>query len=436
MRDHSPISPAQPESGAAGEVPSMRIALVHNLMSGGAKRTLTEATRRLAGRHHVDEFTLTGSEHGFADIRPYIAGHTEFLFEPLPLLQSPFGRINQLMRRADLSRLNRLARTTARRIEDGGYDVVLVHPCQFEQAPSVLKYLTRVPTVYYCHEPRRSVHEAPPPRPYDDDANARRKLLNRLDPFPGMYQRALRAVDRVNTRSAKTVLVNSRFTADAVDRIYGISAQISYHGVDADLFQPTGAEKGDFILSVGSLTPLKGFDFLIRAIAAYDGPARPPLVVVSNFQNPEERRFLQQLAADLGVDLRLRAGVSDTDLVRFYNEAKLVVYSPIREPFGLVPLEAMACATPIVAVAEGGIPESVVDGETGRLVERDARAFAAAIRELVDNPLLARQYGTNGRARVLERWTWDRAVSTLEGHLNDAIGQQSYGAAAAPALAR
>jgi glycosyltransferase involved in cell wall biosynthesis len=340
------------------------------------------------------------------------------------------------MRRADLTRLNRLARQIASRIDEGGYDVVLVHPCQFEQAPSVLRHLEKTPSVYYCHEPRRSVHEAPPPRPYDDNAIGRRKLLNKLDPLPAFYQRGLRTVDRVNTCSADTVLVNSRFTADAVERIYRIQSQVSYHGLDAEMFRPTGAPRRDFILSVGSLTPFKGFDFLLRALAAYPEKTRPPLVILSNFQNPEEVAFLQQLAAELRVDVSLRTNVNDRDLVRYYNEARLVVYSPIREPFGLVPLEAMACATPIVAVAEGGIPESVVDRETGLLVERDPGKFAEAIRELMNNPVLARQYGDNGRAHVLASWTWDRAVATLEAHLSRTVRERSSVTETTPALAR
>ena len=412
----------------------MRIAIFHDLMSGGAKRTLMESTRRLAQRHEIDAYTLSCSEHAFADIRPYVRDHHVYPFEALPLLRSPFGRLNQAVRCADLLRLGSLARRIARDIDAGGYDVVFVHPCQFEQGSSVLRHL-RTPSVYYCQEPRRVLYETMPARPYDDAVSARRRLLNRLDPLPAAYQGLLRRTDRENTRRASCVLVNSGFMAQTVSRIYGVTPHVSYHGVDVEQFQPAGRARENFVLSVGSLTPLKGFDFLVHGMAAYSGPDRPALLIASNFQNPPERAYLEALARDLGVELILRGNVSDGELVDLYNRARCVVYSPIREPFGLVPLESMACATPVVTVAEGGTSESVVDGHTGRLVPREARAFAAALRETIGDPQRARVLGENGRAHVLARWTWDRAVATLEGHLQRAARREAGEAAPGPALA-
>jgi len=403
----------------------MRIAVFHNLPSGGAKRTLAEAIGRLATRHQVDVYTLSCAEHAFADIRQAVTSHDVCDFESLPLLRSPWGRANQILRAADLLRLSRVARHIARRIEREKYDVVLAHPCRFEQSPSVLRFLGRTPSAYYCHEPLRLVYEATPRRPYDGDTLLRRRMLNRVDPLPAVYRRLRRRVDRVNLRSASTVLVNSRFTARAVERLYQVEARVSYHGVDTAKFHPIGGGKRHNVLSVGSLTPLKGFDFLVRAMAEYPAAGRPTLVLASNFANPPERDYLQHLARDSGVDLVLAGCVDDAELVSLYNQAKAVVYAPIREPFGLVPLEAMACATPVVAVAEGGIPETVLDGQTGFLTERDPGHFAAAVRRLVDDPALARKLGENGREHVLSHWSWDSAVRSLEAHLDTAVRTRS-----------
>ena len=79
----------------------MRIALYHNLPSGGAKRTLQEATKRLAVNHQIDVYTLTTANHDFADLRPYVASHQVFEFQPGALLASPFGRFNQIIRIED-----------------------------------------------------------------------------------------------------------------------------------------------------------------------------------------------------------------------------------------------------------------------------------------------------------------------------------------------
>jgi glycosyltransferase involved in cell wall biosynthesis len=416
-------------------VSHVRIAVYHNLTSGGAKRTLLEGVRRLSRDHRVDAFSLSCAEQEFADLRPWVANHTIEDFAPLPLLRSPFGRLNQALRSADLLRLDRCNRRVAQRIDAGGYDVVFAHPCRFEQSPGVLRYL-RTRSVYYCQEPLRLVYEVMPRRPYDGDEAWVRRVLGSVDPLPGMYRRMVRGRDRANAGHATAVLVNSRFMADAVGRIYGVPARVSYHGVDTAQFRPISLDKRRFVLSVGSLTPLKGFDFLVRALARYPADQRPMLVIASNFQNPPERAYLESLAGALGVQLVLTCAVSDEALVRLYNEALLVAYAPVREPFGLVPLEAMACGTPVVAVAEGGIPESVRHEETGLLTSRDPDQFALAIQALIDDPARAREYGARGREHVLAQWTWDAAVRSLESELVSATQMEAPARAAVPALVR
>jgi glycosyltransferase involved in cell wall biosynthesis len=412
----------------------MRIALYHDLPSGGAKRTLMESARQLAARHQIDVFTLSCAEHDFGDIRPWVHRHHVLPFEPSRLFASPFGRLNQLLRLADLNRLRKLARAIGEQIDRGGYDVALVHPCRFEQSPSVLRYLTRTPSVYYCHETRRLSYEAMPKRPYGEEATWTRRMLNHLDPLPAIYANAVRRNDRNNVQSADRVLVNSAFTARTVKVAYEISADVSYHGVDVVLFRPLGLPKRHVVLSVGSLTILKGFDLLVRAMAEFSDD-RPELVIVSNFENADERVYIEQLARHCGVRLTLLGGVNDDELVRLYNQAQLVAYSPIREPFGLVPLEAMACGTPVVGVNEGGVGESVVDGVTGLLVTRNHRDFATAIGRLIADSTLSQQLGSNGRAHVLQNWTWERATATLERTLEVAAGGSKLSATVAtPAL--
>ena len=407
----------------------MKIAVYHNLPSGGAKRTLQELTRRLAVGHTIDVYSLSGADHAFADLRPWAAAHHVAPFKPLPLLRSPFGRLNQGIRCLDLARLDTVARQVARRIDEGRYDAVFVHPCMYEQAPTVLRYLASTPSVYYCHESNRLLYQAMPPRPHDDAAIGRRRLLNAVDPLPRIYRRQLQRIDQRNLRSADTVLVNSRFTAAAVARIYAVTPEVSYHGVDTSRFRPVPVQKRHMVLSVGSLTRLKGFDFLVESMAQYPVKDRPTLLIASNFEDPLERTYIDQLARERNVNLSIVGSVSDDDLLRLYNEALVVAYAPVREPFGLVPLEAMACGTPVVAVAEGGIPESVVDGETGLLTDRDPTRFAAALARVVTDQALARRLGERGRGHVATQWTWDRATARVEGHLASALDNARGGRA-------
>jgi len=389
----------------------VRIAVYHNLHSGGALRTLSEQVRRLSARHDLTLFTLTTATPVEVDGVPVRA----FPFRPGPELRRPFGRLNRAARAADLVRLMRVNRRMAHAIDAEGFDVVLVHPCQLSQAPPLLRYL-RTPSVYYCHEPLRRLYEPSVPRPYLHGSPLR-GVVDRLDPALRFYRTLLRRIDREATRAATRVLVNSAYTQANVRRIYGVEAHVCRHGIDADRFRPLGLARDGFVLSVGALTPYKGFDLLVEGLARLPEAVRPPLRLICNYAEPQERAYLEGLAADRGVDLGIRVGVEDGELVAAYNRAALVAYTPHREPLGLVPLEAMACATPVVGVDEGGVRETVLHGRTGLRVPRDPRALAEAIGDLLECSERARMMGQAGRRWVVEAWDWEGAVQDLLRHL-------------------
>jgi glycosyltransferase involved in cell wall biosynthesis len=132
---------------------------------------------------------------------------------------------------------------------------------------------------------------------------------------------------------------------------------------------------------------------------------------------PEAQR-LRRLAADLGVNdrLMLRGRVERADMPALLSSADVVVCAPWYEPFGIVPLEAMASGVPVVVTAVGGQIDSVVHGVTGLHVPpRDPGALAAALRELLDHAERRADLGANGRARARERYAFDRiAAATRE----------------------
>jgi len=402
----------------------MRIAVYHELPSGGAKRTLYETVKRLSPSHEIDMYTLEGADGGYCDPRPFCAGYRVFPFHPPRLFRTPLGRLNQLQRWRGLLRLAGIARQSAAEVDSRGYDVVFAQPSMWSQAPLIMMYL-RTPVLYYCQEAPRALYE-PDPRASRHGFSTR-QVIDRIDPLIRLYRATARHLDRRALRAARRVLVNSDFTRQVVKSIYGIDPIVCYHGVDASLFRPMPhIERQPFVLSVGAVQPRKGFDFLIESLALIDPARRPDLLLVGNAEDSHERRYLQSLAALKGVGLRVEVGIGDTELVRRYNQARLVVYAPHGEPFGLVPLEAMACATPVIGVDEGGVRESVVSGVTGLLVERDKEQFARAVIDLLQEPRLLERYSRQGRQHVLANWTWDRAVERVEEQLT-LIARQSEG---------
>jgi glycosyltransferase involved in cell wall biosynthesis len=393
----------------------VRIAIYHNLPSGGGKRALYEMSRRLAEHHEIQVYTLSTADHIFCDLRPHCRAYVIHPFRPAPLARRPFGRLNQGIRGLDLFRLRTLQRQIAAQIDAAGHDVVFVHNCQFGQSPGLLSFL-RTPSVYYCAEPPRQIYEPPADRPYGRYSRAQR-LGNLIDPFPGLYRRTLTGLDRKNVRAARLVLVNSAYSRESLYRVYGIFAQVGYLGVDTERFRPLGLPKDDYVLSVGALNPRKGFDFLIQVLALLGTAQRPRLILASNQADEREQQYLAQLAARLQVEVDFQHQISDAALVELYNRARVTVYTPVMEPFGFVPLESMACETPVLGVREGGVRESVVDGVTGRLADRDPESVAVTLDTMLSHPDLLAAMGVRGRMMVSERWSWEESVARIERHL-------------------
>ncbi len=194
-------------------------------------------------------------------------------------------------------------------------------------------------------------------------------------------------------------------------------------GVDTTRFRPEGAvaarPAAPRILSIGRLVERKGVEDVIRAmpyvpgaeLAIAGGPAREALHV-----DPEACR-LADVAGRLGVADRvtLLGAVAREDVPPLLRSADIVVATPWYEPFGIVPLEAMACGRPVVASAVGGLTDTVSDGETGILVApRDAAAIGGALQRLLGDPALCVRLGQGGRARVLARYRWDHVAEASE----------------------
>lgn len=401
----------------------MRIAIYHNLPSGGGKRALLEMTKGLAKRYEIDVYTLSCAEHEFCDLRPYCNQHVVFPFSPLPLVHRPFGRLNQGIRVLDLFRLNILQRQIANQIDSRNYSVVFVHHCQYGQSPGLLRFL-QTPSVYYCQEPPRKIYEPQFDRPYARYSQAQR-WGNLFDPLPSLYLYTVKKLDYQNVRAAGQVLVNSAYSRESLYRTYGLFARICYLGVDTDRFYPIKTQKENHVLSVGALSPRKGFDFLIEGLSKLDHSCRPRLILVSNHTEMCEQNYLNGLAKRHQVTIDFLSTISDNQLLQLYNQTLATVYAPVMEPFGFVPLESMACGTPVVGVNEAGVRESVTDGVTGFLTERDPEMWACSLNKLLSDPVLANEFGQNGLRQVKTSWTWAASLIQLERELQAAANSTS-----------
>jgi glycosyltransferase involved in cell wall biosynthesis len=194
-------------------------------------------------------------------------------------------------------------------------------------------------------------------------------------------------------------------------------------GVDTSVFTPRGPVAPRTgrprLLVLGRLVERKGQDDAVRALTAVP---EAELVVVGGpptdelDADPEVRR-LRAVAAEAGVADRLvlTGSVSRADVPAWVRSADVVLAVPWYEPFGITPLEAMACGRPVVATAVGGLVDTVADGVTGDLVPpRDPARLGAAVAALLADPDRRAAYGAAGVARVRSRYRWSRVVADTE----------------------
>lgn len=237
--------------------------------------------------------------------------------------------------------------------------------------------------------------------------------------------RLARAVARMAALSCEPVDLGGAgaacFVSDALRRRAPVAARESavvHSGIDTSDFPipddvPAERPWSWRLLYVGRIDRDKGIETAIHALAFL--PAAASLTVVGQGHD-HDRRALERLAASVRVADRVRFTACDRGaLAAVYAHADVVVFPSVwEEPFGLVPLEAMACATPVVATFTGGSAEYLLDGANAlRFAVGDTRGLAAAVTRLADEPSLRDRLRHNGIATA-RRFTVDRLAGELE----------------------
>ncbi|MDQ3282510.1 MAG: glycosyltransferase [Acidobacteriota bacterium] len=249
---------------------------------------------------------------------------------------------------------------------------------------------------------------------------------------------ALRAAERFVTRRATRVIAVS----DAVRRhliSVGVPADridVVYNGVDIAAIDacrlsgalPWPAEWRDafLIVSVGNLIGYKDQETLLRAFARVHAQLPDARLVLIG--EGGERPKLQDLAQQLGIGSLVAMPGHRTDIGALLRHCHVYVQPSLIESFGIAAAEAMAAQLPVVATRVGGLPELVVDGTTGMLVEpRDAIAIAGAVLALARDRVRASEMGRAGRARVEREFTLRRNVEGTEAVYESALAARGAG---------
>ena len=196
------------------------------------------------------------------------------------------------------------------------------------------------------------------------------------------------------------IYVNSKYSQGIIKKIFNRESTIIYPRVDTKYFCPNKkVKKENLILSIGGLSKVKGHDFVIKSL--YELLGDYTLVIVGEGRN-KDREYLKKLASNKNKFIRFESNMSDHEMLNLYRKSVLLCIGAHLEPFGLTSLEAQSSGTPVVGVAEGGIPETIINGETGYTVPRESTIFLEAVKKTIAN------YHHLGRkARLVMRRNWD-----------------------------
>jgi len=253
-------------------------------------------------------------------------------------------------------------------------------------------------------------------------------------------------VEKTALEMADAVIAVSTSTGEDVARLFDIRPErmhIIPNGIDTEEYREVNRPEvltrygidyaGPYVLFVGRMTRQKGLLYLLQAIDQID-PAVQVVLCAGESDTPALQAELEAMVDEIrhrrpGV-IWIPEMVTRPTAIALYSHASVFCCPSIYEPFGIINLEAMACATPVVGSAVGGIPEVVVDGETGLLVdpglspepphdpaqpERFVAGLAEAINRLALDPALSRKMGEAGRRRVVEHFSWQSiAKQTLD----------------------
>jgi glycosyltransferase involved in cell wall biosynthesis len=249
--------------------------------------------------------------------------------------------------------------------------------------PLAIQQRRGLKNILYCHTPPRFIYDqrdfyrarlAPPLRPLLD------AFIHYLQP---RYETAAQAMD--------IIIANSDNVRRRVEKYLGLPAQVVYPPCATERFQWRGQD--NYYLSTARLDPLKRVDMIVRAFLAMPDKN---LVVTSG---GSELARLRKLAGN-AANIRFTGWLSEAELADWMGNALAVLYLPCDEDFGMSPVEAMAAGKPVIGAAEGGLLETIQDGESGFLITPSVDALQIAVRQLGSTQATAMRSACEARAQI------------------------------------
>ncbi len=404
----------------------MKIAVWHNLPSGGGNRALAYHLKGLFNRgHHIELWCPPTADNTFSGIEKYvhaihivplaITNHSHKHYKLRDWQTAFFWRKTKLMHA-----LIKHSKQCSYEINNGNFDVLFANSCQLLFNSFIGRYIT-IPKLIYLGEPNRELFEAYPTQLWQAPTT--------YNPFKFVkeicrtnFRRVLIREEILNYNAFDKVLVNAAFSNESLMRAYGGSGEVCYLGIETSIFYPNeNSTIQNQVVGLGSIMHTKGIETAIDAVAQVPADIRPELVWIGNVGNARYINTLMTQAKCLGVLLTIKENITDKALIQQLQQSQCMLYTSRLEPFGLAPLEANACGCPVVAVAEGGVRETIQHNVNGLVAARNPEALGAHITSIIKDASLRERLSINSIQFIKEKWSFEKGIDNIDNALQSIV---------------
>jgi len=276
------------------------------------------------------------------------------------------------------------------------YDVINAHI-----APSHWIRNRNERVLWYCHTPLRDAYDMYRFR------MSMKKLYQKPIHFVGI--KAVKRIDSKVVKEIESIIANSENTKGRIEKyLHRDDAKVLGGGIDYEKYSDKG--DGHYFIYPSRISPNKNQEFAIRAFEKFSKRRKGyKLLIVGAVSKDKFYSDYYDRISAMAAKNRNISIITDMDekgLVSAYSRSTCVLYPPINEDYGLVPLEAMASGKPVIALNEGGPTETIINGKTGYLVS-DEHEMAKAMERIADNNELSAAMGIEGRKRVKNNYSWE-----------------------------
>jgi glycosyltransferase involved in cell wall biosynthesis len=259
---------------------------------------------------------------------------------------------------------------------------------------------------WYCHSPNREAFDLYEWRMKN------RNFFSKI--IFGSSIKLYKHFEFKNVPKIESVLTNSINSQIRIRKYLKREAKIIYPGVDVEKFKNESYKKYFFYPS--RITPEKRFEMAIHAFEEFRKTNKNyELIIAGSIQKErkEHVQYLEKIKKMKKNGVKIITDIDEEKLIDLYKNCFCVLFTPVNEDFGIVPLEAMSCEKPVIAINEGGPKETVLHGETGYLAN-NINEIVEYMKELTNDINVLEQMGKMGRKRVLEEFTWGKFMKKID----------------------